>query len=710
MNLRIAAPSMRSLRQALLRAACVTRNTARALVWAACAARRIAQARVRIVSALKGVASQIGRAARLPLIVVRPSCVGRTTILLLALVGAVASTETMPLSIPEGLLGAPTQLPAGRAIPAAGLALPGIGQGSVQAAYDPRTWTGDLTRYDAGGTAVWSASAALPAGADRTIYTSHPQPDGTTPTIELREGAIPADLTARLNAAQLNALRTRPLGAIVHSIPAYAGPPAPDIAGQAYFDFLRRHAARPSTIYVAANDGYLHAIDAATGTERWAYLPPAIFNILTTTRQPTRALFDGSPTVADALAGTTWRTVLATGYGMSTRGLFALDVTDPLNFARGGGLLLSFSEADDKAMGHLFTAPAIARFKVGTSGGLPQYRTFIVTTSGINGDDPPALILLPLDKPLRSAWRRNSNYYRLDASSAQAPLTQPALALSPDGSVAYAYVGDLAGNVWRFDFTGRPPWNRNVSRLFTARDASGQRQPITATPAIVHAQGGGYLILFGTGKWLEEQDTDPLTFAPQTLYAVRDSLDKPIHAVGSRNALAARQLRPSGDEFTLSGRPFDPSRAQGWFIDLPSSAQTGERVAAAPQLRDGTVIFSTLLPPADAGQGPQSRVYAIDILSGLLPIVDGQTPHTGQRIDTGTAFPPLIALAGVDGGTANGIGRATAWHTWTFMTPGATSAPARTVRTSLPTQRLTWREIPNWQERHRAALQEEHDP
>ena len=374
MNLRIAAPSLRSLRQALLRAACVTRNTARALVWAACAARRIAQARVRIVSALKGVASQIGRAARLPLIAARPSCVGRTTILLLALVGAVASTETMPLSIPEGLLGAPAQLPAGRAIPAAGLALPGIGQGSVQAAYDPRTWTGDLTRYDASGTAVWSAAAALPAAADRALYTSHPQPDGTTPTIELREGAIPADLTARLSAAQLNALRTRPLGAIVHSIPAYAGPPAPDIAGQAYFDFLRRHAARPPTIYVAANDGYLHALDAATGAERWVYVPPPIFNILTTTRQPPRALFDGSPTVADALAGTTWRTVLATGYGMSTRGLLALDVTAPLNFARGGGLLLSFSEADDKAMGHLFTAPAIARFRVGTSGGLPQYR------------------------------------------------------------------------------------------------------------------------------------------------------------------------------------------------------------------------------------------------------------------------------------------------------------------------------------------------
>lgn len=681
-----------------------------ALARAARAARQIARLPERIVCAANGMVPQPGRAARRPLLAARPRGLVRGTILLLALVGAVASTETMPLSIPDGLPGAPTQLPAGRAIPAAGLALPGIGQGSVQASYDPRTWTGDLSRYDADGTAVWSAAAALPSAADRTLYTSHPQPDGTAPTIELREGAIPAGLTARLGAAQLNALRTSPLGAIVRSIPAFAGPPAPDTTGQAYFDFLRRHASRPPTIYVAANDGYLHAFDAASGAERWAYVPPAIFNILTTTRQPPRALFDGSPTIADALAGSTWRTVLASGYGMSTRGLFALDVTDPLDFARGAGLLLSFPEAGDKAMGYLLTAPTIARFKVGTSGGLPQYRTFIVTTSGINGDDPPALFLLPLDKPARSTWRRNANYYRLDASSAQGPLTPPALALGSDGSVAYAYSGDLAGNVWRFDFTGRPPWNRNVSRLFTARDASGQRQPITAAPAIAHAQGGGSLILFGTGKWLEQQDTDPLAFAPQTLYAVRDSLDKPIHAVGSRNALAPRQLRPSGDEFTLAGRPFDPSHVQGWFIDLANAAQTGERVAAAPQLRDDTVIFTTLLPPAGAGQGPQSRVYAIDILSGLLPVVDGQTPQTGQRIDTGTAFPPLIGLAGVDSGTANGIGRATGWHTWTFMTSGATPAPARTIKTSLPTQRLTWREIPNWQERHRAALQEEHDP
>ncbi|MFD2273241.1 hypothetical protein ACFS07_25075 [Undibacterium arcticum] len=28
-----------------------------------------------------------------------------------------------------------------------------------------------------------------------------------------------------------------------------------------------------------------------------------------------------------------------------------------------------------------------------------------------------------------------------------------------DGAVRYSYVGDLQGNLWRFDFTGDAPWS-----------------------------------------------------------------------------------------------------------------------------------------------------------------------------------------------------------------------------------------------------------
>jgi type IV pilus assembly protein PilY1 len=635
----------------------------------------------------------------------------QTWVLLLFAATCCAAAASIPLDIPEGLLGAPTKVPAGTSVPSTALAVPGIGAGSVLASYDPALWTGDLRRFDGDGRLLWSAAAVLPAPDERKLFTSARRVDGSTYPVEMRTAALPADLQRLLPAATLAAIRDRPLGAIVHSAPAFAGAPAPTISGQSYFDFLTRLRDRPATVYVAADDGLLHAFDAATGVERFAYMPPALLPRVAAARQLTRGLMDGTPLVAEAQAGTVWRTVLATGYGMGERGLFALDASDPAAFGSGGGELLAFGAADDRGIGYLMTAPSIARIRVGTADGMPQYRWFVITASGINGEGAPALFLLALDKPVRTAWRLNTNYYRLDVADATGPLTAPGLTVGPDGAVLYAYCGDLAGNVWRFDFTGRPPWRSSVSRLFVARDGTGVRQPITAAPAVAHALGGGYIALFGTGKWMETEDTDPANFAPQTLYAVRDSLARPVHAISGRAQLAQRQLRPGSGGLVLTGRAVDPSRSDGWFIDLLDAAQTGERTAAPPLLRDGVAIFTTLLPPLGmAGGGPASRVYALDVLSGMPPAVLGEQPAVGQRIATPSVLPPLLIATAAQTGASEGAGRVPAWRTWSVVTAGAPQAGAPQIRTAFPARRLSWREIANWQERHEAVIEEEHRP
>ena len=70
---------------------------------------------------------------------------------------------------------------------------------------------------------------------------------------------------------------------------------------------------RPRTLYVGANDGMLHAFDAETGDERWAFVPPFIAGrlpevindtlngIAGTEKGGTNAIFgvDGSPVVHD---------------------------------------------------------------------------------------------------------------------------------------------------------------------------------------------------------------------------------------------------------------------------------------------------------------------------------------------------------------------------------------------------------------------------
>ena len=79
-------------------------------------------------------------------------------------------------------------------------------------------------------------------------------------------------------------IRALPLGAIVRSTPAIMDPPSldppPDDAyghAEASTSYAGEHKNRRSMIWVGANDGMLHAIDARTGFEVWAFIP---FNLL----------------------------------------------------------------------------------------------------------------------------------------------------------------------------------------------------------------------------------------------------------------------------------------------------------------------------------------------------------------------------------------------------------------------------------------------
>ena len=93
-------------------------------------------------------------------------------------------------------------------------------------------------------------------------------------------------------------------------------------------------------VYQAANDGMLHAFDAATGAESWAYVPGLVFPGLSELASPNyqhRFYVDGTPTVGDVdfnnAGGSTgtpdWHTILVGGLRQGGKGYYALDVTSP---------------------------------------------------------------------------------------------------------------------------------------------------------------------------------------------------------------------------------------------------------------------------------------------------------------------------------------------------------------------------------------------
>jgi PilC-like protein with beta-propeller domain len=226
-----------------------------------------------------------------------------------------------------------------------GFSLPGFGM-KLQAVrvYKPVADSSKAIGYKfvSDGTKLWVASA--PAAASRNIYTT--LSDGTmiafTPANAatlapyLMKVAAPASPTNVLAAASLiDYIRNQPLGAIVDSTPAIMDPPSldppPDVD---YPSFIDANKDRRSMIWVGANDGMLHGIDARLGKEVWAFIPFNLLPKLMTLKsgQPVgdfRYFVDGSPKIADVKVGGNWRTYLVMGEGPGGTFYQTFDVTLP---------------------------------------------------------------------------------------------------------------------------------------------------------------------------------------------------------------------------------------------------------------------------------------------------------------------------------------------------------------------------------------------
>lgn len=635
-----------------------------------------------------------------------------------------------------------------------------------QPGFDPSKWSGSLRKLkltlgengsihiDA--QPVWDAGMLLtgndsqpgvPAPSDRSIFTSKFDSQGSISTDQFKWTALTDEQQALLNtspatgAADENGeqrvaflrgerdkeqnksggifrVRDSILGDIINSNTVYVGAPATNIAGDEYLDFFTMHEARTHTIYVGANDGMLHAFAASDGRELFAYVPNALIGKLAALTMPDyqhSPYVDGTIAVAEARVGRTWKTVLASGMGGGAQGVFALDVTDPSDFESGSGAIFEFTDADDPDMGNVIGAPVIAKFKTGSTGGVPTYKYFVVVSSGLNNykddgasrfntDAASALFLLSLDKQPSAKWQVGVNYYKFRVPSSDSALknglSTPALVSDASGSVRYAYAGDLQGNLWRFDFTGDAPWSNALSGsepLFVAKSGD-VRQPITMQPRVVFGPAGGYVVLFGTGKFVEAKDVESVNFGVQSFYGIADSL-KPEYKISGRSELAERTLAKDGSALKISGAAvaygWDDDGTKGWYFDFLDAAQTGERSVTNPLVRNGLLFFNTLIPGSDPCLSGGGRSYILDTLSGL-PAGGGVTGHLST---VGMLSTPMALETVAEIGDRNAIGRRGVRKKYAianFGTGGASTGAEKSVGTSAG--RLSWREILNWQE------------
>ena len=498
------------------------------------------------------------------------------------------------------------------------------------------------------------------------------------------------------------------LGDVANSNPWFvSAPPAgrSNVDYPGYNEYRVAKKARPGVLYVGANDGMLHAVNASDGSELFAYVPSFVqthLYELASAGYAHKYFVDGSPFAAEVDWGgdTGWRTVLAGGANKGGKGYYLLDVTDPTSNteAKAAGwvkwefthpemyytfnLPVADAGGDQKGQARQITRMNDGKLALIVGNGYPeaagaQACLFIVYLTGPTGDG--------------TTWTENTDYHKfcvgdanytatggLDTNGLSTPTPYDT---NGDGKVDVIFAGDLNGNLWRFDVQGNDPAKWGVAYagdpLFVAKNVADKRQHIISPPEVAsHAEGTafGYLVLFGTGKYIEIGDrtnTDE-----QSFYGV---WDRGLSGITRSNLLEQKFQLDAASTFRKPAANPQPipsycsagkdlaacatdSKHLGWYWDMPTN---GERLTGKVNLINGIVLFNTFYPGLDASgeldpclYGGDGWLMGLDAVNGTMedpfPVFD---ENQDGVIDSKDAPAAGLKLGYTPGGTSFADGR-----------------------------------------------------
>jgi hypothetical protein len=587
-------------------------------------------------------------------------------------------------------------------------------------------------RFEADGTRLWPDLDGRPALAGlartpadptrRNIYTAIPDGGGGVTLVPFDSAnaatiaphlALPAGWDAN---TVITALRSMPIGAVIGSTPALMDPPSLDPPPDVDYGrpdgsdtFAGRHKDRRSIIFVGANDGMIHAIDARTGYEVWAFIP---YNLLPKMKtlidgQPIEQFdffVDSSPKIAEVKANLgvshQWRSLLIIGEGAGGTFYQAFDVTeagmgvapDQDDLLAVNSLLQTFDQPgesiqflwsfpnynsfDPSIAATLTVTDATPGGKVKVYGDLKSSATLAEKTVGLTWSDPA---VGPLDvgrntnvvmvgsgyfpdvetSPLlqrggAAAPRAGRAFYLLkvedgtllgnptgacsgtgclDVGDSATSSIKNALQADPSAAgdngvpiVKKAYIGDLDGKYWRFDFT--------PAGAITKLETVDTGQPIFGSSALLFLGSVDVYMFFATGSDLLPS-TSPYGTGTFRLYALKD-----------RYPAAASVV-------------FSPTLAT---VSNVGGLANGERPTTAPSVAGDIVFFTTSSTnAADPCSDFTSNLYAYTYLGGAAYDTDRSgrlERNESPRVKTvaGRASSPFIVDQHLFFGTAGATG------------------------------------------------------
>ena len=500
-----------------------------------------------------------------------------------------------------------TASPGGQALPqrsnmllTAGFALPGF-DGVLRAfrVYRPETDSTKPTgwKFVNDGTRLWpdldgrphlAGLARTPADPNsRNVFTFIPDGAGGGSVVAFtaaNEPALRPHMNMTSSASTLISLvRSQALGAVIGSTPAVMDVPSldpPPDEDYGFADsadsFAGTYKNRRAMIIFGGNNGMIHAVDARTGYEVWAFIPYNLLAKLKTLEdgQPVEQFdyfVDSSPKIAEVKLAGQWRSLLLIGQGPGGTFYQAFDVTEAgmgvapeLDDAAAVSSLLGRFDAPDETIKFKWSFPNYSSFDPtytatftvadGTSGGkvklfgdLKASATTAEKTVGYTWSDPA---VGPLDAartanavivgsgyfpdiealiPNRGATapKAGNALYLIDAATGtligngsgscatissgsgssngcaiigdvsngrKNALQADPTAAGEAGSVVVqkAYLGDIDGKYWRFNFT-----SGGAISLTQMVDTS---QPIYASSALLFIGTAEVYMFFATGS------------------------------------------------------------------------------------------------------------------------------------------------------------------------------------------------------------------
>jgi type IV pilus assembly protein PilY1 len=404
-------------------------------------------------------------------------------------------------------------------------------------------------------------------------------------------------------------------------------------------------AAKPrAVVYAVTNDGALHAFDAESGRERWAFIPwDRLGRMLALYRDraarprtslgldgPLRVLTldrNGNGRIEPLADGTGDRVILYFGMRRGGRNYYAVDVThvdldDPAGDAP--RLLWIAGPPDEPAIaagrqlpltGQSWSRPVVTRLRVPGHRGTDDLVVMFAGGYDPDTQDPPD----GRPQPYRDDTV-GTGVYVLDAFSGQrlwragpdagadlalASLTAAipgdlaALDLTGDGYVDTAYFADLRGRVWRLDFDAAAADAAGLASGGILADLGGEgiagARRFFTTPDVSSVIRGGRRwlnVAIGSGHRempLSDRATD------NRFYSLRD-----YHGARSRDWARAAPIREDDlvDVTPDAGDPGVqapvPAGAAGWLLRLDN--QPGEKAISSSRTFEHTVFFPTFLP------------------------------------------------------------------------------------------------------------------